>query len=400
MRRGRLSAWTVATLALALVLPLGAADPAGAQATGVTADTIKIGFFGALTGPYYLYGKLVMNGADVVYNEVNRAGGIHGRKIQTVREDDACDAATAIAAAKKLIHQHQVFMVHGGGCSNPTIAAREEFEASKRPFVVFAAVADKITVPLAPYIFSSALTARTESFVQVDFALSKPDVKRIAIVSQHDAWGNSRYEPLKEALKKKNITPVADEEMTVDANDGTAQVLRIMQAKPDAVIMLLYPKPGAIFLRDAHKLGLKTLFVAQTAISDLVAFEQLVGVPGALENFFSIAQVAATPEDPKVQKWAEILKRDFPDDRISIYTLFGIASAQVVVEALKRAGKDLTPQSMKAAMEKMCGRFTDLYAGEICWSPEDHQGNKTGAWIRMEKGKVVNIGAKWVPPAK
>jgi hypothetical protein len=51
-------------------------------------------------------------------------------------------------------------------------------------------------------------------------------------------------------------------------------------------------------------------------------------------------------------------------------------------------------------MEKMCGRFSDVYAGDICWSPEDHQGNKVGAWIRMEKGKVANIGAKWVPPGK
>jgi branched-chain amino acid transport system substrate-binding protein len=188
--------------------------------------------------------------------------------------------------------------------------------------------------------------------------------------------------------------------MTVDANDGTAQVLRILQAKPDAVIMLLYPKPGAIFLRDAAKLGLKALFIAQTAISDLVEFEKLVGVPAATENFFSISQVAYTPEHPKVAKWGEMLKKDFPDDRFSIYTLFGIASAQVVVEALKRAGKDLTAQSLKAAMEKMCGRFSDVYAGNICWSPEDHQGNKVGAWIRMEKGKVANIGAKWVPPGK
>ena len=55
---------------------------------------------------------------------------------------------------------------------------------------------------------------------------------------------------------------------------------------------------------------------------------------------------------------------------------------------------------LKTAMEKMCGRFSDVYAGDICWSPEDHQGNKIGAWIRMEKGKVANIGAKWVPPGR
>ena len=396
MRNGRMTCWALIVAALGLL-----AGPAEADHTvGVTADSVKIGYIGAMTGPYYLYGKLIMNGADVVYNEVNRAGGIHGRKIVTVREDDGCDAAKAIGAAKKLIHQHQVFMIHGGGCSNPTIAARDEIEQSRTPFVVFAAVADKITLPVAPYIFSSALTARTESFVQVDFALSKPDVKRVAIVSQHDAWGNSRYEPLKEALKKKGITPVADEEMTVDANDATPQVLRILQAKPDTVIMELYPKPGAIFLRDAHKLGLKALFVGQTAISDLLEFEKLVGVPGATENFYSISQVASTPEDPRVAKWAEVLKRDFPEDRFSIYTLFGIASAHVVVEALKRAGKDLTREGLRSVMENMCGRFTDIYAGDICWTRDDHQGNKYGAWIRLEKGKVANIGAKWSPPSK
>ena len=392
--------WVVLIGSAMMSLGLLAGPAPADQTVGVTADSIKIGFLGAMTGPYYLYGKLIMNGADVVYNEVNRTGGIHGRKIATVREDDACDAAKAIAATKKLIHQHQVFMIHGGGCSNPTIAARDEIEKTRTPFVVFAAVADRITSPLAPYIFTSALTARTESFVQVDFTLSKPDVKRIAVVSQHDAWGNSRYEPLIEALKKKGITPVADEEMTVEANDGTAQVLRIMQARPDAVFMLVYPKPGAIFLRDAYKLGLRTLFVAQTAISDLVDFEKLVGVPGAIENFYSISQVAYTPEAPKVARWAELLKRDFPEDRISIYTLYGIASAQVVVEALKRTGKDLTRETLKATMEKMCGRFAELYASDVCWSPQDHQGNKVGAWIRLEKGKVVNIGAKWVPPSK
>jgi branched-chain amino acid transport system substrate-binding protein len=399
MRAERTTGWS---LIVSVLVAFGLlAGPAGADHTvGVTADSLKIGFFGAMTGPYYLYGKLIMNGSDVVYNEVNRAGGIHGRKIVTVREDDACDAAKAIAAVKKLIHQHQVFMIHGGGCSNPTIAARDEIEKTRTPFVVFAAVADRISYPLAPYIFTSALTARTESFVQVDFALSKPDVKRIAVVSQHDAWGNSRYEPLIEALKKKGITPVADEEMTVDANDATAQVLRISQAKPDAVLMVVYPKPGAIFLRDAHKLGLNTLFVGQTAISDLGEFEKLIGIPGSLDNFSTISQVAALPDDPKVAKWAEFLKRDFPEDRVSIYTLYGIASAQVVVEALKRTGKDLTREALKATLEKMCGRFTELYAGDICWSPQDHQGNKYGAWIRMEKGKVINIGAKWVPPSR
>ena len=94
MRTAQIVLMIVVTLLIA-----SAAPPAAAQGTpGVTADEIKIGALGALTGPGYLYGRLVMNGAEVVYNEVNKTGGINGRKITLVREDDRCDAASAIAA--------------------------------------------------------------------------------------------------------------------------------------------------------------------------------------------------------------------------------------------------------------------------------------------------------------
>jgi branched-chain amino acid transport system substrate-binding protein len=89
---------------LAAAVVLGSRFPATAQQPGVTAESIMIGTFGALTGLGYLYGKLVMNGVEVVFDEVNAAGGIHGRKLQLLREDDRCDAAAAIGAIQKLVH--------------------------------------------------------------------------------------------------------------------------------------------------------------------------------------------------------------------------------------------------------------------------------------------------------
>src|SRR5947208_2579382 len=80
-------------------------------------------------------------------------------------------------------------------------------------------------------------------YAQVEFALSH-DAKKVAIISQRDAWGRARYNPLLEAFKKKGVTPVADEEMTADTNDATPQVLRLRQAGADGVIVLLYPKPA------------------------------------------------------------------------------------------------------------------------------------------------------------
>lgn len=385
------------TLRLVLTLLLAAAvvspvPPAAAQsASGVTADEIKIGALGALTGPGYLYGRLIMNGAEVVYNEINKAGGVHGRKIVLVREDDRCDAASAIAAAKKLIFQHQVFMLHGGGCSNASIAARPEVEKANVPWVVFASVADEVTLPTAPYIFSTALAASIESAAQLEFALQQ-GAKRVAVISMRDAWGRARYNPLMETFKRKGVTPVADEEMSPDANDATPQVLRLRQANPDAVLIVLYPKAAAVYMRDAAKLGFKPIQVGQTAVGDLIAFREQVAIPNALERFYTISHVRFTPDDPEMERWRALLEKYFPGDRLSVYNIMGIASASVVVEVLKRAGRDLTRERVRDELNKLKDYSTGIYPGVISCTPTDHQCHKTPAWMQLAGDKVKTIG--------
>src|SRR5436305_778677 len=114
MENGMLIRHVCRLAAAAALAAVAGGSPAFAEEPGVTADSIKIGTFGALTGPGYLYGKLPMNGVEVVFDEVNAAGGIHGRKLQLVREDDRCDPAAAIAAIQKLVHQDQAFALIGG----------------------------------------------------------------------------------------------------------------------------------------------------------------------------------------------------------------------------------------------------------------------------------------------
>jgi branched-chain amino acid transport system substrate-binding protein len=382
----------VPALVTAVLVALVTRPAHAAEVPGVTADTIKIGALGALTGPGYLYGRLVMNGAEVVYQEVNRAGGIHGRKIQLIREDDRCDAATAIAAAKKLIFQHQVFMIHGGGCSNASIAARPEIEKANIPWVVFASVADEVTRPTAPYIFSTALTASVESAAQLEFALSR-GAKRIAVISMRDAWGRARYTPFMETVKARGVTLAADEEMAPDANDATPQVLRLKAAQADAVVIILYPKPAAVFVRDAHKLGFKPLLVGQTAVGDPLAFREQVAIPGALDNFYTISHVRYTPDDAEMEKWRSLIEKYFPGDRLSVYNIMGVASATVVVEALKRAGRDLTRERVRDELNKLRNFDTGLYPGVISCTETDHQCHKTPAWIQLVGDKVKFITA-------
>lgn len=377
-------------LATAVVLAVTGALPASAQTPGVTKDSIKIGTFGALTGPGYLYGKLPMNGVEVVFDEVNAAGGINGRKLQLVREDDRCEPAAAIAAVQKLMHQDQVFAMIGGGCSNATFAAKQTIEEAKVPTLVFASVHDGITIPPAHNIYSTALTSGIESEAQVLFALQQ-GAKKIAIISMKDAWGRSRYTPLMETFKAKGIKPVADEELSPDANDATAQVLRLKAAGADAVLMLLYPKPAAVYIRDAQKLGYKAINIGQSGIADPAAFEEQVGVPGATATFRTISQVRYTPDDPAVDKWRKAIEAKFPGDRLSVYNLFGIGSAQVLVEAIKRAGPDLTREKLLTALAGIKDFKTDVHPGPITCSETDHRCHKSPAWLAKEPGGPIKV---------
>lgn len=381
----------------ALMLAAGAAmtDRVEAEEVGVTDTTVRIGQLGALTGPGYLYGKLIMDGADIVYKETNKAGGVNGRKIETVRQDDRCDPAAAIAASKKLIFDDKVFMIHGGGCTNASVGAFPEIKEANIPWVVFASVGDVLTSPPSRFIFTTALTASIESESQLEFALQK-GAKRIAVISQRDAWGRSRYQPLMDAFKKKGITPVADEEIIGEANDATPQALRLQAAKADAVLLVVYPKAAAAFLRDSYKIGYKPLAVGQTSLGDLPVLSKQVGIPEAMGNMFSISHVRYMPDDPEMVEWHKLFAQYYPGETMSLYHILGIASAKVVVEVLKRAGKDLTRESFRAQMAKLTGFDTGIYPGPITCTEQDHQCHKSAAWVALVNGKIKTVTATTV----
>ena len=185
-------------------LSLSPASAQDIQTQGVTDSEVRIGAFGPFGGPVYLYGKLVMNGVEAVFDKVNAEGGVHGRKVVLVREDDNCKPEGSIAAVKKLAYDQKVFAITGGACSNATLAAVPELEKSGIPMVVNSAVADGITDPPKKNIFTTQLTSGVESRAQIDYALAR-GAKKMAVVRMTDAWAMARYNPLVEYAKEKGI---------------------------------------------------------------------------------------------------------------------------------------------------------------------------------------------------
>jgi branched-chain amino acid transport system substrate-binding protein len=363
----------------------------GVQAEeGVTATTIKIGTMGALSGPFAGIIVPQFNGIEMVFEEANAAGGINGRKIVFVREDDECLPSKGVGAVKKLIHEHKPFMIVGGGCSNAAIAQKPEIIAAKIPWVVTAATADALTEPVNPYVYATMSAAWTEVYGMLQYAVDQGKTK-IAVVWQPDAWGKARIEPLMEALKKKGITPVAVEEVAVEPTDLTPTALKLKGVNPDAVLMLLFPKAAVPFLRDSMKVGLQPMAIGGSPLVEIDQMAKGAGNADAVKNVRVIAAAGYGVDDPQVAKWKEKIEKRY-GDRFNLYHMFGIAGGQFVVEALKRAGPDLTRDKILAVMSTL-QTPTDAYAGPLKCSPTDHQCHKTLGIFALKSGRVSGIGS-------
>ena len=352
--------------------------------TGVTKDEIVIGSFGPLTGPVYMFGALSMNGVEAAFDKVNEQGGIHGRKLRLIRENDFCQPEPAIAAVKKLIYSDKVFAILGGACTNGALAAKPEIIKENVPWLIFGATADELTVPVSPNIFTTQMTATIEGRSQLKYVLDR-GFRKIAIVTQRDAWGRSRYVPMMAMMKEQGIQPVAEEEINLDTQDATAQVLRLKNAQPDAVLLLLFPKQAAVLVRDAHKLGARLNFVGTTAINDIAAFREQVGGPDALRSFITLSALKALPSDPSMGEWSTRVKKLFPNDTLSVFNQQGIGAAEVLVEALRRAGSDLTRTSFIEAVKSIKDYNTGVFAGPMTCTT--HQCNQIPAWLKLVNGQ-------------
>ena len=384
----------VAAIAAAALL---AGSSATAADPGITSDTIRIGMFAPMTGSMAV-GSLTLLGATAIYKSVNDAGGINGRKIELVVEDDGCDPNKTIAAVKKLMSQDNVFMIHGGWCSGTALAAKPEFErAPGFPWMILGAASAAITKPTLPNVFQPIATTDTVAKAMVDFALSKPNTKRVAIISHSDEWGKSHLEPLLANLKKAGIEPVETAYLERGSADATSPLLRIRNAKPDCVLAVLYAPELTLYVRDAFKYNLKVPIVTTQGVSaeDMV---KRVGNPAATSEMFVFYPLNSTLDAPGMQKWVEMFKKYNPSAPVETLSFLGSTGTLAVVEALKKAGPDLTRAKVIAEFNKITNFNPGISSGSLTFTPEVHAGISTGKMVYMPTGEKPVIVDKY--PAK
>jgi branched-chain amino acid transport system substrate-binding protein len=381
-------------LAAASFATLALVGPAMAE-DGVTPTTIKIGMFGPLTGGTSVYGYPINNGAIAIYKEINEAGGINGRKIEIIHEDDACDGAKARAAVKKLIYTDKVFMIHGGSCSAAVFAARDEFIDAKVPFMVMAATLDSISDPPSKYIFTTALPGSGDGGVILNFAKSIPNAKKIAIVRHANEWADAKMKRINDGYKAAGLEVVADVQLEGKATDATSQVLKIKAANPDATLFILYPAESAVFLRDAEKYGLKGPFIGTTSVMDLKDLAERAGSKTALKDVYVTAFLKGPVGSPELAKYTDLYKKQFPSDKLQSLSFYGMSGAITIADAIKKAGPDLTREKFIAALESTKNGEAGPAFCQVNFSATRRQGCLDGTIWALKDDAIVVVGPTW-----
>lgn len=377
-----------------LVAGLAVSGLANAE-VGITKDTIKIGMFGPLTGTSSMFGYPINNGALAIYRDINDKGGIHGRKIEIVHEDGACDPAKTRAAAKKLVHSDKVFMVHGGSCSAAVVASRDEFIKAKVPFMVMAATLDRIVQPVNRYTYTTALPSSRDGAIMFDFVKTMPNVKRVAIVKHANEWADSRAHGIDKQIVDAGLEFAGAVQLEPKASDATSQAIKLKEMNADVVMLFLYPGESAVFLRDAHKFGLTVPKVGGTVIMDLLDTAERAGSLTALDNTYVASFLRAPVDDPEVKEWADIYKKYFPNDKLQALSFMGTSGAITIVNALEKVGPDLTREKFVDALEATTNGNAGPAYCEVTFSKELHQGCLTGTMWTLKDGKVVNVGTSY-----
>lgn len=358
-----------------------------ADKTGVTDNEVHIGFFFPTTGPTSLWGLPPLHAITTIVNRTNEAGGVHGRKIKIFLEDDAGNPEKAKAAVKKLIYDTKVFALMGTGASLAAFAAKQEIEAARVPWLGAPAVMDKIYVPAFPTTFSYGLTSSVDARSMSGFALTKPDVKKIAFVYHYDDWGKGLLEAAVKVLEEHKGTKIewTSEVVEKGITDATAVVLKVKNYNPDFIIGFLYPTEGPVFIRDAYKYGLKVPVVFNTALSDLTDVKKRAGIPESMKWVFASTYGTAPISDPKFADLVEAMKGYFPQTRPQPQNFIGFAGGRVLVEVLKRCGRDLSREKFVDVLENMKDFETGVLPSKISYSKDSHIGLKQCTFVTLRK---------------
>ena len=360
--------WVIFSSLLAASTSLNAQGVAG-----VTDKEILIGSCSALEGPSHFLGTETVAGAKAYFAMINDAGGVDGRKLRLLTYDDSYDPAKTEACFNRLMEQ-KVFAL-GFFVGTPTAVKYIPMaESSRIPVVGLFTGAQTLYVPLRHWVVNVRASYFDETREQIDGLWGTLGYKKIGVIYPEDAFGAAVLEGVKAALKAHGAEPIAVASYQRQTAQVGGAIDTVKAANPDAVVVVGPSNTVAPILKQSHAKGWKPLFLTVSFVgTDELILEAGLDAEGAV-----ITQVVPPyylTEFKTVALYRRTLTKFFPTAQPNFVSLEGFVDAMVLVEGLKRAGKDLTREGLIRGIESI--HDLDLGLGpqlKLDYSAKDHKG--------------------------
>jgi branched-chain amino acid transport system substrate-binding protein len=333
MKKMKRSVGVVAVLAVALMS--GAA----------TAETLKIGMMGPLTGPYAADGNDIANGVRVAIEVINEAGGIEGfDTIELITQDTACDPKQAVAAANNLINDEVVGVV-GAYCSSSTIPASETLAEEDILMLTPASTNEMVTDRGLPYMFRVCGRDDDQAPAAVRFMKEALGAKTVFIVDDKTTYSQGLADGVAKASAEMGLEVLSHEHVNQGDKDFSAILTKAKAAAPDVLYMSLQNhSSGSLMAIQANRMGLDAAILSQDAMFH--------------PNFINVAKEAAegvyvtfgyTDESTEAYKqFADKFSAQYGD--IGAYAIYAYDAATVLLNGIKQAGSTDSAKIKEAIM--------------------------------------------------
>jgi len=366
---------------------------------GVTDTEVKIGSSAPLSGHASFLGTQLLEGSMAYINEVNANGGVHGRQIKVIQEDDLYDPPKTLENTKKLIDQDKVFALFdyvGTPTSKAVVVTETPIHDAKTPLLGLFTGAGFLRNPLQPYVFNIRDSYNSEAEGAIAYFVTNLGFENVAIMYQNDAFGAAVLSGVKAALERRGMELVAEatfERGTMDVEDGVAS---LKDSGAEAIVMVGTYSPLAKFIKLCNDAEFTPYFHTVSFIGSEAFGKELVEVQEVDPEQYSkiiVTQVVPAPfsdEYDTVKEYKELATKYNPDHEPNYVALEGFVNAKVLVKALTDSGQDLTRENFLFALESM--QKVNVGIGKsVSFNKDDHQGLEGIYYSRLSEGGVFKI---------
>ncbi len=365
---------------------------------GITDDTVKIGLIADTTGPVANLGRFLKMGCQDYFKAINEKGGVHGRKIKLIHEDDQYQIPKAIAAFEKLVFKDEVLSIlHCGG--TPQVMALMPKISKERVPIIPPGQYEKMYNPYQRYIFVFGSTYADQAACAIDYMMHDLKAKqpKVGIVYMENEVGRQGLIACRKRLAQYGLKPAAEVELSLKSVDASSQVMSLKKVKADYVILFELPPAVINFLKTAQKFNYYPTYLSYTWCADDII---LKATGKAAKNGYYAASIFGTWHDdtPGAREMRAIAKKyGHSSPKLPSLYIQGVAYAMMTIEGLRRAGRDLTVEKYVDALETIKDYDCGGLLSPMTYTPKAHPPSPYSKIFKADVEKGIFVSATdWI----